>query len=112
MAQEKERYWKDQSTSKTSSGPILTFERVARWVHQVRLYRGFVERGVAGEALFQRGDYCFHLRAERTLDHDGIAGANGGEDLRLKIRRAIGIAAAFAGGKGVPQVVHQRTTTI
>src|SRR6516162_5146828 len=76
------------------------------------LYRGFVERSLAGKALFERVDYCFHLRAERALDHDGVADPDGGDDLGFEIRRAIGIAAPLARGKGVPQVLHLRTTTI
>src|SRR5579872_882435 len=88
------------------------WERMSNPLHLLSLYRSFVECGFPGEALFERGDNGFHLRAERTLDHDGVAGANGGEKLRFEIRRAIGIAAPLAGGKGVPQVAHQRATTI
>src|ERR1700753_4499816 len=87
--------WKDQSANKTFGSA---------------LYRGFVERGPAGKTLFERVHNRLHLRAERSLDHDGIAGANGRDRLNLKCRRALGIAAPLARGKGVPQITHPRTT--
>src|SRR6202140_4701735 len=80
--------------------------------HSIRLYRGFVVRGFAGKALLERIDYRFHLRAERSLDHDNIAGAYRGDGLGFETGRALGIAAPFTRGKRVPQVAHQRTTTI
>src|SRR6201995_849037 len=79
--------------------------------HRVRLYRGFVERGLAGKALFERSDNGFGFRSVRTLDHKNVAGPDGSDHLRFEAGRAIGIAAPFAGGKTVPEMMHQRTTT-
>ena len=64
----------------------------------------------AGELPFQRLDDRPHFRAQRTFHHHRVAGADGGEHGRLQPRRGLGIAAPAAGGKGLPQRVHQRPT--
>src|ERR1700683_1052513 len=92
---DRERCWKDRSTSKTFKPPYN---------------RGFVERGLAGKALFERVDNRFHLRAQRSLDHDRIAGANRPDRLGFETSSTLGIASPFARGKGIPQIAHQRTT--
>ena len=56
----------------------------------------------------QRLDDGRHARAERALDHDGVAGADRGQHLRFERGRVLCIAAAAARGKSLPQRVHQR----
>src|SRR5689334_21103667 len=58
--------------------------------------------------MLQRLDDRPHARAERTLDHDGIAGTDRGQNLRLESARLLCITAAAAGGKALPQGFHQR----
>ena len=57
--------------------------------------------------MFQCLDDRAHLRAQRALHHDRVAGADGVEHGRLQFRRGLGIAALAQRGKGLPERVHQ-----
>ena len=59
----------------------------------------------------QRLDDGRHARTEGALDHDGVAGTDRGQHLRLERGGVPCIAAATAGGKGLPQGPHQRPAT-
>ena len=57
---------------------------------------------LAAIAALQRLDDRTHAGAERSLDHDGVAAANGGEHLRLERGGGLGIAAPAARREAPP----------
>ena len=79
--------------------------------HRINLVRTRLRRRPrrrGADRPLQRLDDGRHARAERALDHDDIAGTDRGQHLRLERGRVLCIAAAAAGGKSLPQRLHQR----
>ena len=59
------------------------------------LSRGLIQRRLAGKALFERIHNDFHLRAQRSLDHDRIPRTHRRHHLRFQVGRTVRIAAPF-----------------